>query len=181
MRVVNIHERKLPVPTWEVGALIDSLASQNDRLWPRTMWPAMRFDRPLGLGATGGHGPIRYTVIEWHPGEMVRFRFSAPRGFNGHHWLEVVPADGVNSVLRHTLEMDAQGPALLSWPLLFRSLHDACVEDALSMAERSLGIEPSIRPWSLGVKALRWLLSAGKARPQEIPCPVLGRPTTHGP
>jgi hypothetical protein len=54
MQVLNVHERELQVGSAEVGALLDSLASENDRLWPRACWPAMRFDRPLGVGAVGG-------------------------------------------------------------------------------------------------------------------------------
>ena len=169
MRVVNSHERELPVSASAVGALIDTLASERDLLWPKTMWPAMRFDRPLGVGAMGGHGPIRYVVVEFRHGERVKFRFSAPRGFNGFHWFEVAAKGETAAVLRHTLEMEAQGPALLSWPLVFRWLHDACVEDALSLAQVSLGIEPTVHPWSAWVRMLRWIFSGGKARSQKMP------------
>ena len=91
MRVLNIHERRLAAPAAAVGALLDSLASDADALWPRSAWPAMRFDRPLGVGAVGGHGPIPYAVEEYHPGRLVSFRFLGPRGFNGHHRFEVLP------------------------------------------------------------------------------------------
>ena len=33
----------------EVGRLIDSLASDGDMPWPRTLWPAMRFSGPRGF------------------------------------------------------------------------------------------------------------------------------------
>ena len=128
----------------------------------------MRFDRPLGVGADGGHGPIRYSVEEYIPGRRVKFRFSGPRGFNGRHWFEVVPEGEAATVLRHAIAMRAEGPALLSWPLAIRHLHDALIEDALTVAQASLGIEPDIVPWSPWVRILRWLLSAGKARPQKL-------------
>lgn len=142
-----------------VGALIDGLAQTGDRLWPEDRWPAMRFDRPLGVGAVGGHGPVRYTVEAYEPGRSVRLRFTAPRGFVGTHGFEAEAArDGRRTVLRHVLVMRAEGPALLSWPLVFRPLHDAILEDSLDRAERSLGAEPEETCWSLRVRVLRGVL-----------------------
>ncbi len=57
--VLNIHSRDLHTSRDAVGALLDSLASDQDLLWPGDRWPAMRFDRPLQVGAVGGYGPIR--------------------------------------------------------------------------------------------------------------------------
>lgn len=168
MRVTNIHERRIARPPAEVGALLDTLASDADALWPRTNWPAMDFDRPLGVGADGGHGPVGYSVVEYVPGRRVKFRFSRPAGFNGHHWFEVIPDGNSATVLRHTIEMKAEGPALLTWPLAIRWLHDACVEDALAVGQASLGIEPLVVPWSPWVKVLRWLMTGGRARPQKL-------------
>jgi hypothetical protein len=168
MRVINIHERRIPRPASAAGDLVDSLGSDNEALWPRSMWPALRLDRPLGVGATGGHGPIRYAVEDYVPGQRVRFRFLRPRGFNGHHCFEVFPDGDVACVLRHTIAMETAGMALLSWPLAIRPLHDALIEDALALAQASLAIAPEVRPWSARVKALRWLLSGGKARAQTF-------------
>jgi hypothetical protein len=168
LRVLNVHQRSIPRPAAEVGRLIDSLASERDRLWPRALWPAMRFDRPLGVGADGGHGPIRYSVVAYEPGRRVRFRFSAPRGFNGWHELEVL-SEGDGTQLRHTLEMNTEGRALLTWPLAIRWLHDACLEDAFATAEASLGLAPTVVPWSPWVKFLRRAMSGGKSRPQAFP------------
>jgi hypothetical protein len=55
----NVHERDLAAAPSEAGALIDGLAGEHDRLWPSERWPAMRLDRPLAVGASGGHGRIR--------------------------------------------------------------------------------------------------------------------------
>jgi hypothetical protein len=155
MQVCNVHERLFPLPSAVVGALIDSLASRDDRLWPRDKWPPMRFDRPLAVGAAGGHGPIRYFVEEYRPGQSVLFRFSAPRGFNGTHRFEVEDRQG-HTVLRHVIEMSATGPARLSWPLVFRPLHDACLEDCLDRATISLGIAlPHPARWSIYVRLIR--------------------------
>jgi hypothetical protein len=55
-----------------------------------------------------------------------------------------------------------------SWPALFGPLHDALIEDSLVTAQVSLGQPPQVRPWSLWVKVLRWVLSGRKARAQII-------------
>jgi hypothetical protein len=155
MHVRNVHERVFRLPPAAVGALIDSLASRDDRLWPSGKWPPIRFDRPLATGAIGGHGPVRYSVEEYHPSQSILFRFSAPRGFNGTHRFEVEDRQG-HTVLRHVIEMSATGPARLSWPLVFRPLHDACLEDCLDRATISLGIAlPHPARWSIYVRLIR--------------------------
>lgn len=153
MRVTNVHERTLAAPPEAVGKLIDSLASDHDGIWPRG-WPRMRLDRPLGAGARGGHGPIRYHVEAFIPGESIRFRFTAPRGFEGFHAFGVRP-DPEGTVLRHVVEMSARGRALFHWLLVIRPLHDALIEDAFSKAEESLGLPITARRWSWQVKLLR--------------------------
>jgi len=174
MRVSNVHERELNATVDEVGALVNSLASGRDGLWPGAIWPSMRLDRPLGVGAAGGHGPVRYVVEAFDPGRMVKFRFTEPKGFDGHHWFEVVPRGERFAVLRHSLQIDARGSALISWPLVFRPLHDALIEDALALAQTSLGLPSAVRPWSPWVQFLRWVLSRGKVRRQSAPRSIAG-------
>lgn len=169
MEVLNIHERGLDAGVETVGTLIDALASDRDRLWPKAVWPALRLDRPLCVGAAGGHGPISYLVEDYQPGRMVKFRFTGPRGFIGHHWLEVLPGAGQGTLLRHTIQMRTAGMALLSWPLVVKPLHDALLEDALALAQASLGATPVVRPWSCWVRVLRWAMSGGRARAQQTP------------
>jgi hypothetical protein len=168
MKVRNIHEPNFHV-TEPLGSLIESLASDQDALWPIESWPRMVFDRPLGVGATGGHGPIRYFVDAYRHGESIRFRFTGPTGFNGWHGYEIVQTGTEKVILRHTLEMTTSGLAILSWPIVFRPLHDALIEDSLAKAEASLGHHPTVRPWSFWVKFLRWVVSRGKARQQVTP------------
>jgi hypothetical protein len=164
VKVTNVHERLLPAPPAQVGQLLDSLASSDDRLWPSADWPPMRFDRPLQVGAAGGHGPVRYEVEAYEPGRRVQFRFTGPAGFDGFHAFEVVPLPDGHTLLRHEIRMVARGPALVTWPLVFRPLHDALVEDALSAAARLLAI-PVPRPrWSPWVRALRGLFRRRRTR-----------------
>jgi hypothetical protein len=129
----------------------------------------MEFDRPLSVGARGGHGPIRYFVEAYVPGQSIKFRFTGPVGFDGFHGYERMKTIADTVVLRHTLEMTTHGLAVLSWPVVYQPMHDALIEDSLATAEASLGQAPRIQPWSLWVRVLRWVVSRGKARAQVTP------------
>ncbi|HYO91997.1 MAG TPA: hypothetical protein VEQ40_10185, partial [Pyrinomonadaceae bacterium] len=133
--VTNIHERSFHAPLSSIGELIDRLASRDDLLWPQDRWPPMRFSGPLGIGASGGHGPIRYEVEAYEPGRSIRLRCTAPRGFLGTHGFEALESATGVVQLRHVLAMQVSGGARLSWPLVFRPLHDALIEDALDRAD----------------------------------------------
>lgn len=155
MRVGNVHSRVFSADSLDrVGAVIDSLAGDDDRLWPRENWPAMRLDRPLAVGATGGHGPIHYHVSEYQPARRVRFAFRRPAGLVGYHEWEAraVPA---GYELRHRLVANTVGWTRLSWPLMWRWLHDALVEDALDKAAANLGCREPRSSWSMYVRMLR--------------------------
>lgn len=167
MSVVNSHRTRLPVARERAASLLDGLASQRDRLWPSNCWPALRLDWPLMVAARGGHGPIRYAVVQYQPGQRVRFAFSAPKGFHGWHELrlETVADDEVDLV--HELRMRTTGLARLSWPVVFRPLHDALIEDAFALARQVFGQELTIKPWSRWVRMLRFLLSPASATPQS--------------
>jgi hypothetical protein len=87
--VLNIHTRDLHTSRNAVGALFDPLESNQDLFWPHDRWTVMRLDRPLQIGAMGGHGPIRYRVERYEPGRAVLFCFSGMRGFYGTHGFEI--------------------------------------------------------------------------------------------
>ena len=159
MPVINIHERVLDAPIAKIGKLIDSLASDDDKLWPCDQWVAMKFDRPLGVGAVGGHGPICYGVESYDPGLRIQFRFIAPKGFIGIHRFEVEAMGDGRTRLRHIIEMQLRGMAKLTWPLAIRHLHDALMEDALDRAEIYAGGHPAKRNGSLWVRFLRYVMS----------------------
>ncbi len=156
--VWNVHERVLDAPQAAVGALVDSLSSRDDRLWPHRRWPAMRLDRGLEIGSDGGHGPVRYAVDRHEPGKLVAFAFTPAFPIAGEHRCAVLPAADGRTLLRHTLEGKPQGWLHLGWPLCFRWLHDALIEDALDRAEAQLAGR-EWRPLRLPahVRALRWL------------------------
>ncbi len=165
MRVLNVHERRFRASPERAARLLDSLSSRQDALWPTKHWPRMRLDKPLGLGATGGHGPIRYSVVAYEPGKKVTFEFISPQGFVGTHWFEVISDGSSETVLRHTIDMSLVGSALLSWPIAIRPLHDALVEDALTNAQVALGEQPTPVRWSPWVRLLRRLVGRrGRSR-----------------
>ena len=169
MKVLNIHERELEGNHEQVGALIDSLSSEDDRLWPNHSWPRMKFDRPLSIGANGGHFSIGYFVEEYKPGQSIKFRFTNPKGFNGFHKYEVVMSTQQSLLLRHTIEMTLHGFSFLTWPIIIRPLHDALLEDSLATAQASLGMIPQIQAWSPWVKLIRWVISGDKTNSQITP------------
>jgi hypothetical protein len=159
VRVVNIHERSFRATPEQAALLLDSLSSRHDVLWPWKHWPRMRLDKPLGTGAKGGHGPIRYSVIAYEPGRKVTFQFLSPRGFVGKHWFEVLSNGTSGATLRHTIDMSLVGSARLLWPVAIRPLHDALVEDALTNAQVALGEQPTPVSWSPWVRLLRQVVN----------------------
>jgi hypothetical protein len=152
VRVRNVHRRAVD-DVEAVGVLLDDLGSVDDELWPRDRWPAMRFDRPLEVGAQGGHGPVRYRVESYEPTRSVRFRFERARGFDGFHEFSLVEGDP--PILEYVLEAKMTGTARLSWPLIFRPLHNDLIEDALANASSA----PAARSWSRTTRVLRWTLA----------------------
>lgn len=159
MRVHNVHRRAIGSPE-ALGVLLDALGSDADRLWPGDRWPRLRLDGPLAVGAHGRHGPIRYQVQTYTRSHRVRFRFQRPPGFDGFHEFCVVGGGEAPAELVHVLEARMSGLARLPWPLMFRPLHDALIEDALDNAERQVTgqIQRPAR-WSPYVRALRRALA----------------------
>ncbi|MFE0025301.1 SRPBCC family protein [Amycolatopsis sp. NPDC059021] len=176
MAVYNVHSRRFDVPAARVGELLSTLATAGDRLWPAGDWPPIRFDGPLAPGARGGHASVRYFVESVVPGSAVRFRFTAPRGLGGFHEFAVLPRGEDACELRHVLAGRLSGSALVTWPLFWRPMHDAVLEQLLDNAERALtgGIaRPSV--WSPYVRFLRSLARAAQIRsPRSSPDAKLG-------
>jgi hypothetical protein len=161
----NTHERVLDAPRDAVGALVDTLSSRDDQLWPRGRWPAMRLDRGLAVGSDGGHGPVRYAVARYEPRRRVAFAFTPAFPIAGEHRCEVLPGPSSDTtLLRHVLEGKPHGWLRLGWPLCFRWLHDALIEDAFDRAEAELADVPwQPRRLPFYVRVLRRLLSGRAA------------------
>lgn len=136
----NIHERRLPVPLDEAGRLLETLAGPGDRIWTTGLLAPMVLDDGLNPGSGGGHGPVRYRVVEHEPHRRVRFAFAPRSGIAGWHELTVHPdpsGDGTSRI-RHVLHARPQGVMRAAWPMVIAA-HDAGLEDVFDNLERSLG------------------------------------------
>lgn len=167
MKIRNVHERQLNAPQELVGALLDTLSSKDDRLWPSDRWPPMRFNAPLGVGASGGHGPVHYAVSAYVPGRITEFQFDGTgltAGLDGRHLFEVIPHRSFVT-LRHTIDAACDIKTWLTWHFVIGPMHDALLEDALDGAERHLnpGSSQSSR-WSLWVRFLRRMTAKRASR-----------------
>ncbi len=111
MRIRSIHSRDLDARPAAVGDLLATLGSEPDELWPSERWPGIpvRFDRPLAVGAGGGHGLIRYSVEGYEPGRSLRLRFEPGQGLDGSHRFDVEELEEGRSRLVPTLDVDTSG------------------------------------------------------------------------
>jgi hypothetical protein len=154
----NVHRRTIDASAEKVGALLDQLGSDSDRLWPKQYWPPIRFDRPLAVGADGGHGPIRYRVTAYEPGRRVRCTFDPRMGVDGYHEAVVEAIGSDRCVLRHELQGQASASMYVRWTFIIRCFHDALIEDLLDNAERAAtGTVLHPARWSAWVRLLRRL------------------------
>jgi len=145
-----------------VSNLFGTLATKEDQVWPYEKWPRMKFEDGLQKGAKGGHGPIRYSVDKYEPNELIQFKFSKPKGFNGIHRFEISGIENTKTELKHTIEMTTSGIGTLTWIIAIRWLHDALVEDAFDKVEKYFTREKKSTEWNLWVKILRIILNPRK-------------------
>jgi hypothetical protein len=141
--VRNVHERVVPAPIEQVGPLLDKIGGPADVLWPAPGWQPMVLDRPVAVGAVGGHGSIRYRVTGYEPGRRVEFTFAPEMGIDGVHTFTADTAGPDRTLLRHVAEGRLSGAMRLAWPLAVCWAHDAVLEELLDNAERAVGVEPA--------------------------------------
>lgn len=155
MYIANIHERKISSPVNDIGALLDTISSIEDKMWPYENWPRIKFDRPLETGAIGGHGPVRYTVASYSPGKSIKFTFT--KHFDGYHEITLEKIDETVSLMRHTIKAKTTGAKTITWLLAIRPLHNALIEDLFDKVERELSCNPQPRSWGVWIRLLRRL------------------------
>ena len=161
----NVHERHITAAAERVGTVLETLATDDDQLWPGAAWAPMVLDRGLEPGSRGGHDGIRYTVTSHDVGRHVAFAFDRRIGIVGTHAITVVDLGDGTSLLRHVLEGRAHGAMVLLWPLAVRWAHDALVEDAFDLAEAAVSVGPTVPArWSPWVRLLRKTLPAATDR-----------------
>ncbi|MFH8681983.1 DUF2867 domain-containing protein [Streptomyces lydicus] len=173
MRTVrDVHARIVAAPAEAVGALLDRLGGDRDPLFPTPVWPAMRLDRPLGVGADGGHGPVRYRVDAYEPGRRIRFAFTG--GQDGWHEVTVRPLTPDSCRVEHLLQSQLPFARSLLWSLLTRAVHGTVVEELFDNLERAATgrapAAPARRPTRVRLlHRLRW------ARPRAVDLPAAAR------
>ncbi|SOE20203.1 hypothetical protein SAMN06298216_0698 [Spirosomataceae bacterium TFI 002] len=158
MNVQNIHRRKIRKPISNVLELFNTLSSKSDMIWPVENWPPMRFRNGLEIGSNGGHGPIRYEIIDYNPETHIEFKFLKPNGFNGTHKFEIFDLNFETTEIKHSITMTTSGLGTLKWLFAIRWLHDALVEDAFDKVENQLMQSNLKTKWNLWVKILRSIL-----------------------
>ncbi len=171
----NVHERHIAASAGRAGAVLETLATDHDQVWPGATWAPMVLDRGLEPGSHGGHDGIRYTVTAHEAGRLVQFAFDRSTGIDGTHALSVVDLGDGNSLVRHVLEGRTHSAMVLLWPLAVRWAHDALVEDAFDLVEAALGVGPTVpAQWSLWVRLLRKALpSRADVRQIETPAELI--------
>lgn len=166
----NVHERVLPAPAAEVGRLLDRLASADDPLWPSPTWAPMRFDRPLGVGADGGHDEIRYHITAYEPGRLLECTVHPHVGLIGTHTFQVLDHGPDTCILRHRISGHTRGAMRFLWPAVVRSCHDAVLEHLLDNAEGAVTGSVA-RPFRYPLRA-RLAVAVANGRVRAVPVPA---------
>ncbi len=155
MKITNIHKRIINQPKDKISELFDTLSSKSDQLWPNEKWPPMIFKKGLLEGAVGGHGPIKYSIQKYLPGNIIEFQFIKPDGFNGIHKFQITEIDSEKAEIKHTIKMTLSGKGILTWYFAIKWLHDALLEDCLDKVENHFSHEQKSTKWNFWVCILR--------------------------
>ena len=158
MKITNIHSRTIDQPIGAVSKLLSTLATPDDKVWPKEKWPSMKFTNGIEVGSKGGHGPIKYFVKSFTPWSVLEFEFLQPKGFNGIHKLELIPNGKGSTTLTHTIDARTNLIASIQWIVFIRVLHNALIEDAFDKVENQFSQEQKISPWNWWVRMLRTIL-----------------------
>jgi len=168
--VRNVHEREIGAPLERLAPLLDRLGGPDDELWPAPAWWPMSLDRPLGVGADGGHGGVRYHVSEHDPGRRVRFELRPGGGLAGYHELSLEPLGPTRTRIRHEAVCRFGGAMRVLGPAVLLPLHDAVLEDLLDNAERvGTGTVRSPARWSAWVWCWQQVTERVRTREAQPP------------
>ncbi|WP_298537248.1 hypothetical protein [uncultured Algibacter sp.] len=140
-----------------------TLATREDRMWPKDNWPAMKFKKGLEVGEQGGHGMIRYSIKGYKEGEYITFEFLKPKRFNGIHKFEIRALNEDITEVKHSIKMKTDGLiATFKWILVIRWLHGALIENAFDTIENNFVATKKFTTWSSWVCLWRFLLRPSK-------------------
>ena len=154
MKILNVHQRVIDVPAREVGCLLDTLASADDRMWPHERWPALTASAPLQVGAIVDRAGLGTdTVAQYAPGSHIRFVYG--KKHRSYHEFTVTEVSVEKCLLTHTLNAQPSIARWCLWSIGIRLLHDALMDDLLDKVESQLVAGGRQRAWSLTVRFLR--------------------------
>lgn len=157
MKVLNIHQRTINQSRVKVLEIVRTLATKNDKVWPKAYWPKMYLDNGLQVGSKGGHGFIKYSVTATE-NYNVEFTFSNPKGFIGFHGFYINETSEGLTNITHVIDMKTKGLDTFMWIFVIRWLHDALIEDALDKIENQFSKEKSKGNWNPWVRILRFII-----------------------
>ena len=135
-RLINVHERVVAGPLDLSSELLEGILEPETSVWPFDL-RRLELDRGLEPGSTGGHGPVRYTVVEHEVGRRVRFAFTREAPIAGWHEFVIgdVPGQGVR--WRHELLIDPVDQWIREQ---IEPSHDALVEVLFDRLELRLAV-----------------------------------------
>lgn len=136
-RVRDVHTRTFHADINAAGRRLDTLGSPHDELWVTDLTPPMVLDNGLQIGSSGGHGDVRYRVIDHVPGRSVVFAFDPAGGLDGTHGF-FLERKGGTVTIRHELDATASGMVRALWRPLVLPIHSGVIEDIFDHLERDL-------------------------------------------
>lgn len=162
VRIRNIHERIIDADPADIAPLLATLGQPDDALYP-PLWEPMRFDKPVGVGASGTHG----TISAYEPGSLIEITFPSGTGITGTHTFTVTSLGPGRSLARHDVDARATPIAWLAWISIIAPAHNPIIEELLDRLQSAVGAPPTT-PAKLSAYArlLRWFDRA-RIRPAE--------------
>jgi hypothetical protein len=162
--ISNKHARIIRHTHNSPNAVIDTILQEDGILWPKHFWPRDSLDTQVFIGARGSHGKLLYKVTEHEKGKRVRFEFTSPTPYKGHHTFQLRDCGEGKLWLLHEVECSTNLVHFFLWKLLFQWVHNALIEDAFDCAENYLSTTvkaPPVRtPWRWHVIPLRYFIGS---------------------
>lgn len=128
MKISNSHQRIVAATPDRVTALV----ADFDAVWPTHVAPAPRMhtERLYEIG------PMLWAECQ-RPGAIRAFRVINPEGLQADHWFELERVNG-GTLLRHTVDGEAQGKYEAIWRDRIEPFHDRLLEALFDNVETAL-------------------------------------------